>query len=120
MMGPIPPGRELPSDAGANAKAKAVDVPVPAAVPDLRKLTVVFLKEELEKRGLSTKGLKAALVKRLKEGMAAETAAPQSQAPAKSVTKMTVKELKAEASRLGIDLTGCCEKADIVAKLQGE
>jgi hypothetical protein len=38
----------------------------------------------------------------------------------KDISKMTVKELKNEAKRLGIDISGCCEKAEIFATLQGK
>lgn len=40
---------------------------------DLDKLKVVDLRKELQQRGLDTKGVKAALVKRLKDALDAES-----------------------------------------------
>lgn len=44
---------------------------------DLDKLKVVDLRKELQQRGLDTKGVKAALVKRLKDALDAESAESQ-------------------------------------------
>ena len=56
---------------------------------DLTKLTVVKLKEELQKRGLDTKGLKAALVSRLQKVVSAEE--PKARPPSAPTPKKAPK-----------------------------
>jgi hypothetical protein len=56
---------------------------------DLAKLTVLKLKEELEKRGLETKGLKAALVSRLQKVV--DTEEPKARPPSAPTPKKTPK-----------------------------
>lgn len=53
-----------------SAPAAAPAVPFTPSKP-IEQMTVTALREELKKRGLATKGLKAELVKRLKEAVGA-------------------------------------------------
>jgi hypothetical protein len=59
-----------PKDVEMESVAAAPAVPFTPSKP-IEQLTVTVLREELKKRGLATKGLKAELVKRLKEAVGA-------------------------------------------------
>eukprot|EP00439_Symbiodinium_sp_Y106_P054361 s3528_g7.t1 len=76
-----------------------------------QRLTVAVLKEKLRQKGLSTTGLKQALVERLQEAEA-ETK------PAAGYAKLTVAQLKAKCAELDLPKSG--RKADLVARLEAK
>jgi len=78
-------------------------------------MKVADLKVALTARGLATDGLKKVLKERLLEALAP---APAPASPSDDLAGMGVKALKAAAVARGVDLTGCCEKSEIVAAIR--
>ena len=79
---------------------------------DYAKMTVVQLKALLKEKGISVYGLKAELVKRLKDA-ALKDATEKIQVPQK---KITVEDLRNELRRKNLSTIG--RKADLVARLE--
>lgn len=80
---------------------------------DLRKITVVEIKEQLRKRGLKVSGKKQELIQRLQGN---ERAAGQYSSGSQEYSKMKVAELREELKKLGEKTTG--RKAELVERLQ--
>jgi len=109
---------------GITEKTELVELLNNAAHAELQKLSVKELRLEAHRRGLDLRAVaeKADFVRLLEESMGVEAAAPETQEfqqiATKDLKKLSVKELRLEAHRRGLDLRAVAEKADFVRLLE--
>lgn len=110
---------------GATERHELVALLEESQAAELRKLSVQKLRFEASRLGLETRGLteKNELVALLEQALVAASGqreGERSQAPQKPLTEMSVRELRAEVARLGLNARGCLERIDFVNLLQEE
>jgi hypothetical protein len=110
---------------GATERHELVALLEESQAAELRKLSVQKLRFEasrlgLEVRGLTEKNELVALLERALITTSGQGESEVSQAPQKPLTEMSVRELRAEVSRLGLNARGCLERIDFVNLLQEE